>query len=189
MFETGMKNLLTQGYQQFASTDEQATLQKAARAMRINVKSAGNCVYGDALFQKPLDATVFAGISLAATATSGTSVVQAFDAATFINAGASANYTLTVATKELKATSTATPCTVVSNPFTISALNYCVLKAGTVAGTGTVSYFISRDNGVNFRQIYAGMILSGTPAGTAFVFKIVITGNSTLTGGIGFLLR
>jgi hypothetical protein len=187
-----MKNLLTLGYALATSTDEQGALASAARGLRIDTKLTNKCVYGDTLFQKSLNAVALTGVSLATTLATGTQVVEAFDVNTFVNATASSNYTVDTVGAAIKATLTTTDCIITSNAFTVTSSNYCVLKVGTEAiGTGTISYFVSRDGGVDFRQIYPGngKILAGTPAGLNFVFKVVLTGNAQITGGIGFSLR
>ena len=191
-YEASMKNLLNLGYVQASSTDEQAVLSKSAKQMRINTRVANGYIYGDDLFQKPFNTTALSGISLATSAATDTSAVEAFDVNTFVDAEKSSNYTVNTTGKLIKATSTASDCVIVSNSYTVTANKYCVLKTGTeTLGTGSISYFISRDNGVTFKQIYAnkGQIMFTMPTGTSFVFKVVITGNSQLAGGIGFSLR
>jgi hypothetical protein len=187
-----MKNLLTLGYHNFASKDEQLVLTKAVSKMRIKTKVADKFLYGDDLFQKALNTTALTGIDLATTSASGTKVVESFGATTFVKAASSSNYTITVGTKELKATSTASTCIVVSNNYVVTSNGYVVMKTSTeVVGTGTITYEISRDGGITFKRIYPskGVFIANTPSGTNFCFRITITGNATLTGGIGFSLR
>ena len=93
----------------------------------------------------------------------------------------------------LKATDSAEECTIVSNAYTVASTNnYVVPKVGTqTLGTGTIKYYVSRDGGTTYTQVYPGIgkFIGMQPTGNSFVFKIVINGNAELTGGIGFKLR
>jgi len=121
---------------------------------------------------------------------SGTSVV--FTTALTSSDVITMDYSYTLGNPTLGATDTTATCTIISNAFTVTTDNYVVMKVGTeTLGTGSISYYVSRDAGTTYRQIYPskGRILVGEPTGTSFVFKIVITGDATLSGGIGFGLR
>ena len=193
MYETGLTDVVTLGYHKCTKVGEKGSLKKAFKYLGDNVLTAGSYVFGDKAMQKSLDTTALAAITLGTTAATTTKIVEAFDANTFVNAGSSTNYTLDTTGKVLKATLTTATATVVSNAYTVSSTdNYAVLKLGTeTLGTGTISYFVSRDNGTTFTQIYggSGVFLGAKPTGTSLVFKVVITGNAQLAGGFGIAIR
>lgn len=193
MYHNGLTDVVTLGYHKCTAVGEKESLRKAFRALGERLLAAGSYVFSDPTIQKSLNTTVLAGITLGTTAATTTKIVEAFDVNTFVNAGSSTNYTVDTTGKVLKATSSASTCTVVSNAYTVSSTdNYAVLKVGTESlGTGTISYFVSRDNGTTFSQIYpnSGVFLGAKPTGTSLVFKVVITGTAQLTGGLGIAIR
>lgn len=193
MYHNGLTDVVTLGYHKCTAVGEKESLRKAFRALGERLLAAGSYVFSDPTIQKSLNTTVLAGITLGTTAATTTKIVEAFDVNTFVNAGSSTNYTVDTTGKVLKATSSASTCTVVSNAYTVSSTdNYAVLKVGTESlGTGTISYFVSRDNGTTFSQIYpnSGVFLGVKPTGTSLVFKVVITGTAQLTGGLGIAIR
>lgn len=193
MYHNGLTDVVTLGYHKCTAVGEKESLRKAFRALGERLLAAGSYVFSDPTIQKTLNTTVLAGITLGTTAATTTKIVEAFDVNTFVNAGSSTNYTVDTTGKVLKATSSASTCTVVSNAYTVSSTdNYAVLKVGTESlGTGTISYFVSRDNGTTFSQIYpnSGVFLGAKPTGTSLVFKVVITGTAQLTGGLGIAIR
>jgi len=184
---------VTLGYHKCTAVGENESLRKAFKALGERLLTAGSYVFSDPTIQKSLNTTVLAGITLGTTAATTTKIVEAFDANTFVNAGSSTNYTVDTTGKVLKATNSTSTCTVVSNAYTVSSTdNYAVLKVGTESlDTGTISYFVSRDNGTTFSQIYpnSGVFLGAKPTGTSLVFKVVITGTAQLTGGLGIAIR
>lgn len=191
MYETGLTDVITTGYHKCTTVGEKDHLKKAFHAVNDRLKTAGSYVFGDKLMQKSLDTTALSGITLGTTAATTTKIVEAFDVSTFV--ATNTNATVDTTNKVLKATVTTSPATVVSNSYTVSSTdNYVVLKTGTeTLGTGTISYYISRDAGVTFTQIYGGtgVFIGAKPTGTSFVFKIVITGTAQLAGGLGFAIR
>lgn len=193
MYETGLTDVVTLGYHKCTKVGEKDSLKKAFKYLGDRLLTAGSYVFGDKAMQKSLDTTALAGITLGTTAATTTKIVEAFDASTFVNAGSSTNYTLDTTGKVLKATLTTATATIVSNAYTVSSTdNYAVLKLGTeTLGTGTISYFVSRDNGTTFTRIYggSGVFIGAKPTGTSLVFKVVITGNAQLTGGFGIAIR
>ena len=193
MFETGITNVITNGYHKCTKVGEKGTLVKAFSVLSDRLLSDGSYVFGDKLMQKSLDTTALSGITLGTTAATTTKIVEAFDANTFVNVGASTNYTVDTTGKILKATVTTSTATVVTNAYTVASTdNYVVLKLGTeTLGTGTISYYVSRDNGTTFTQIYGGtgVFIGAKPTGTSLVFKVVITGNAQLAGGFGIAIR
>lgn len=110
-----------------------------------------------------------------------------------VTSGTATTSTAAITSGYLAATVSTSPATVVSNAYTVSSTdNYAVLKVGTeTLGTGTISYYISRDNGTTFVQIYpgTGVFIGAKPTGTSLVFKVVLTGTAKLTGGLGIAVR
>lgn len=61
-------------------------------------------------------------------------------------------------------------------------LTKAVIEAVQTLGTGTITYYISRDGGTTFTECPLGELtyISSQPSGTSIVPKVVITGNSEL---------
>lgn len=61
-------------------------------------------------------------------------------------------------------------------------ISKAVIESIEVPGTGSVTYSISRDNGVTFTTVPKGVItdISGQPAGTNIIAKAIIAGNAEL---------
>ena len=81
--------------------------------------------------------------------------------------------------------------TVIWNAVTASAtVNKAVIEAIKTLGTGTITYYISRNGGTTFTQCTEDAVtdISAQPSGTNIVVKAVITGNAELSaiawGGI-----
>lgn len=194
-YESKVVSFLQNGYSAYASTDEKVTVSKALRMLRIKTKIFGGFIVGDAVFQKSLfDTTVLSGITLGTTSASTTQVVESFGANTFINSGSSSNYAVNTTSKTLSVTASTGTAVIVSNAYTISQTtnNYLVVKVGTeTPGTGTIKYEVSLDAGVTFKQVYAnqGSFIGLLPDTGNFVFRVTLTGNATISGGIGFQCR
>jgi hypothetical protein len=82
--------------------------------------------------------------------------------------------------------------TVVWNPVVSEGvLSKVVVESIEILGTGTITYFISRDNGTTYTQCIPDTItdISIQPVGTSMVIQAVITGNAELSaiawGGAG----
>ena len=190
LYESSFLSLINTGYVLASGTDEKIRLKKAMKALSNEMKEHGNYVFGDKQFLNSLDTTALASVNLATTAASGTTIVEAMDANTFVNVAKSTNYTVDTTGKALKATLATQTCTIVSNAYTVTSSNYCVLKSTETLGTGTIQYFVSRDGGTTFKQVYknGGVVLFDTPTGTNFCFKVVVAGNAQVNA-IGFNLR
>lgn len=195
MYETKIMGFLQNGYSPFSSTDEQISVIKALRALRINTKVFDKFIVGDNVFQKKMfDTTALSGITLGTTSASATQVVESFAANTFVKTASSSNYTVDTTNKVLKATDGLTTGVIVSNSYTVSttANNYVVIKVGTeTPGTGSIKYEVSLDAGLTFKQVYAnaGYFIGNLTDTGNLSFKVTLTGNAQISGGIGFQLR
>lgn len=190
MFELGMTNLLSKGYTLTTSTNELGRLKRSARVLGITTKDSNKYVYGDYIAQQRLNTAALADIDLSTTAATTTKIVEAMDVNTFIKSASSSNYTCDTTAKELKQTDAETQAVVISNNYTVAASGYVALKSTVTLGAGTVDYFVSRDGGTTFTQVYPdrGVEIFNQPAGTDFCFKLVIKGGAVVSA-IGFSLR
>jgi hypothetical protein len=181
-------SLLQVGYVAVDDTPYKGNLASALRKLNETVVVMGKYLVGNANFQSTLNTTALTALALTATANTTSTIQNIMDASTFINAGSSTGYTRNAGS--LIATVPATGATVIATAVSITTANYVVLKTVETLGTGSIAYYVSRDNGTTYTRIYsgAGVFLGEQPAGTNVVYKVVITGNAALNK-IGFNFR
>jgi hypothetical protein len=179
-YEQSLTNILTLGYDKSSSTDEQVTVAKALRALRIKSSIIDGANVPNNTWQKAnIDTTKLAALTLASTHADTAVIENILDATTFVNTGASSNYALDTTAKTLKVQTAGTPAVVITVANTsITTHNYVVFKAtGTNGTTGSITHYISRDAGVTFKQIYPGRgtYIGNLPSTGSIVRKVVIT--------------
>ena len=122
-------------------------------------------------------------VSLATANSMGALVVDVLNDASGINSGASSGYTWRGSPNYDVVVTSGGPATVISNAYSESSVPAeAIVTADETLGTGSITYYVSRDNGTTWTSCAKDTVtnISAQPSGVQLKWKAVITGNAEL---------